>query len=68
MFKMWWKIAKLAGLFFLGFGAAQDIKYQKISTEYLLAGSCAAILYVRYLDGCIGVYGLPDWDVELYFS
>ena len=31
MFKMWWKIAKLAGLFFLGFGAAQDIKYQKIS-------------------------------------
>ena len=42
---MWWKIAKLAGLFFLGFGAAQDIKYQKISTEYLLAGSCAAILY-----------------------
>ena len=24
MFKMWWKIAKLAGLFFLGFGAAQD--------------------------------------------
>ena len=32
---MWWKIAKLAGLFFLGFGAAQDIKYQKISTEYL---------------------------------
>ena len=63
MFKMWWKIAKLAGLFFLGFGAAQDIKYQKISTGYLLAGSCAAILY-----GCIGVYGLPDWDVELYFS
>ena len=64
MFKMWWKIAKLAGLFFLGFGAAQDIKYQKISSQEAVRRFCT----VRYLDGCIGVYGLPDWDVELYFS
>lgn len=56
MFKMWWKIAKLAGLFFLGFGAAQDIKYQKISTEYLLAGSCAAILYRA-------LFGRMHWSV-----
>ena len=53
---MWWKIAKLAGLFFLGFGAAQDIKYQKISTEYLLAGSCAAILYRA-------LFGRMHWSV-----
>ena len=56
MFKMWWKIAKLAGLFFLGFGAAQDIKYQKISTKYLLAGSCAAILYRA-------LFGRMHWSV-----
>lgn len=53
---MWWKIAKLAGLFFLGFGAAQDIKYQKISTEYLLAGSCAVILYRA-------LFGRMHWSV-----
>ena len=53
---MWWKIAKLAGLFFLGFGAAQDIKYQKISTEYLLVGSCAAILYRA-------LFGRMHWSV-----
>ena len=53
---MWWKIAKLAGLFFLGFGAAQDINYQKISTEYLLAGSCAAILYRA-------LFGRMHWSV-----
>ena len=40
----------------MGFGAAQDIKYQKISTEYLLAGSCAAILYRA-------LFGRMHWSV-----
>ena len=53
---MWWKIAKLAGLFFLGFGAVQDMRYQKISTEYLLAGSCAAILYRA-------LFGRMHWSI-----
>lgn len=48
--------SKIGRIIFLGFGAAQDIKYQKISTEYLLAGSCAAILYRA-------LFGRMHWSV-----
>lgn len=70
---MWWKIAKLAGLFFLGFGAAQDIKYQKISTEYLLCrklcgDSVPCVIWTNALEcmGCrTGMWNCISHDIEM---
>lgn len=60
--------SKIGRIIFLGFGATQDIKYQKSRQNICSQEAVRRFYTVRYLDGCIGVYGLPDWDVELYFS
>ena len=72
---MWWKIAKLAGLFFR-IRAAQDIKYWKISTEYLLAGSCAGdsvpcVIWTDALEcmGCrTGMWNCISHDIEMVWE
>ena len=60
--------SKIGRIIFLGFGAAQDINIRKSRQNICSQEAVRRFCTVRYLDGCIGVYGLPDWDVELYFS
>ena len=73
---MWWKIAKMTGLIFLGAGAVQDIKHQEISIEYLITGTCVAVLYQAFFSrmpwymwiagmSCgIGFFILSKWSEE----
>ncbi len=73
---MWWKIAQITGLIFLGAGALQDIKDHEVSVEYLITGTCAAVLYRAFFSRMswqywiagmccgIGFFILSKWSEE----